>query len=436
MGTFFEALKKCGEAMTKPEKESKQPKPRRQGTNLTTAKQYEKLLKERVPGTTGDGGGLYLQISKTGSASWIYRYQVNGKRRDKGLGSALPDNLSAVREQAAKYRGMVKSGIDPIEAEAAEEAAKEQQRQDAKTFEEYARERHAVWSANWTSKKTVTGWINSLERYAFPSIGAKPIKSITVADVLAVLEPMWQTKPRLGELVRDRMRQVLEAAAAVELRSGKNPADWDSLSPILRKPGKSLQQVKHHTALDYKEMPDFWRRLCDMGSFGPLCLRFTILTAVRTSEARGARWDEIDLDAKTWTIPAARMKVKRNGDGQELPHTVPLSTQAIEILSTMRGHDPVFVFPGMKRGQPLGDSTLLAVMRRMNTEATVHGFRSAFRDWAAEETMHDPMACEKALAHSIGNNVARAYQRGQLLDKRKPLMQDWADYCEGKQSDS
>lgn len=415
--------------MDKPKKERQT---RRSGIHHLDPGTYKARLKAKEPGTYGDGGGLYLQVSKTGSASWIFRYQLNSKRRDMGLGTALAGNLSSTRTKAAELREKVKSGIDPIEEQATKAQEKAQQIQDTKTFEQYARERHAVWSTNWTSPKTVNGWINSLERYAFPHIGAKPIKKITVADVLSVLEPMWQTKPRLGELVRDRLRQVLEAAIAVEIRTGKNPADWDALSPILRKPGKSLQQVKHHTAIDYKKMPDFWQQLCAMGSFGPLCLRFTILTAVRTSESRGARWDEIDFTQKTWTIPAERMKVKRNSDGEEQPHTVPLSTQALEILATMQGHDAAYVFPGMKRGKPLGDSTLLAVMRRMDTDATVHGFRSAFRDWAAEETMHDPMACEKALAHSIGNNVARAYQRGQLLDKREPLMQDWGDYCQGK----
>lgn len=415
--------------MTKPEKEKKQPKPRRQGTSLTTSKQYEKLLKEKVPGTHGDGGGLYLQISKSGSASWIFRYQLNGRRRDMGLGSALPDNMAATRTKADELRKAVASGIDPIDQREEQRAEEAQRRETAKTFEQYARERHAAWAANWTSPKTRDGWINSLVRYAFPVLGARPVQAVTVADTLAVLEPMWQTKPRLGELVRDRIRQVLDAATATGIRTGPNPADWAALQPVLRNKAKSLQAVRHHAAIPYKTTPQTWQQLCDMSGFGPLCLRFTILTCVRTAEARGAQWTEFDLDAKTWTIPAERMKVKRNSDGEEQPHTVPLSTQALEILATMRGHDPVFVFPGLKRGKPLGDSTLLAVMRRTGLDATVHGFRSSFRDWAAEETMHDAMACELALAHSVGSAVARAYHRGNMLEKRRALMQDWADFC-------
>lgn len=404
-------------------------KPRASGINLLKPAAYAALLKGKQPGTHGDGGGLYLVIGGSGAARWIFRYQLNKRRRDMGLGRALPDNLAETRKRAAQLLEQVKAGIDPLDERDRLDAIEAERAASEKTFEEYARDRHAVWSTHWHSKKTRDGWINSLARYAFPAIGAKQVRAIGVADVLQVLEPMWQAKPRLGELVRDRIRAVLDAATTVGLRSGPNPADWDAVSPVLRRRAKTLQAIKHHAALDYKTLPTFWQQLNDMHGFGPLCLRFTILTAVRTSEARGARWDEIDFDAKTWTIPAARMKVKANSDGQELPHTVPLSPQALEILQTMRGHDPVFVFPGMKRGKPLGDSTLLAVMRRTGVDATVHGFRSAFRDWAAEETTHDPMACELSLAHSIGNAVARAYQRGNLLDKRRALMADWAIHC-------
>lgn len=390
-----------------------------------TARSLDKLIKEASPGLIGDGGGLYLQVGKTGGLSWLYRFQLNGSRRAMGLGKHPEVSLAQARERAANARKQVADGIDPIEAkEHAQLAAKAAQNK-ALTFQQCAAEYIDAHRSSWKSIKHAQQWENTLSTYAYPFIGDKPVSAVTTDDVLAILKPIWASKNETASRVRNRIELIIAAAKARKRFEGENPAQWKGHLDKLLAKRKQVAQVEHHAALPYNQLPTFWRNLETAEGMAAQALQFTILTACRTSEVLNAQWSEMDLASALWTIPASRMKARRE-------HKVPLSDAAVAVLERLaRVQDNPFVFPGMKEGRPLSNLAMLMLLRRMDLgHLTVHGFRSSFRDWAAEETAFPNMVAEMALAHTVGSAVEAAYRRGDLLEKRRAMMQAWADYVE------
>ncbi|SFQ86165.1 Integrase [Halopseudomonas formosensis] len=392
-------------------------------------KQVENLTD---PGTYEDGEGLRLAVRPTGSKSWVFRYQLNGKRREMGLGPYPDLGLKAARLKASAYRSQLLEGIDPLEALKAErEALRLAQLADAAkavTFDSVAADYIAAHRSGWKNAKHAQQWENTLKTYASPVIGKLAPSDVTTAHVLEVLnkDNFWSMKPETASRVRNRIELVLDAAKAKGLREGENPARWRGhLDKLLPRRDK-IQAVKHHTALPYPALPAFMALLTgdDMTT---KAMQMTILTACRTSEVLGATWDEIDLQARIWTIPANRMKARKE-------HRVPLADAVLALLASLpRIEGNPHLFPGMKAGRPLSNMAMLMGLRRMGRDdLTMHGFRSTFRDWAGECTPHPRDVCEQALAHSLGNDVEAAYRRGDLLEKRRALMNDWAAYCTSK----
>lgn len=386
-----------------------------------TSKQADKMIREAKPGAYADGDGLYLKIGTTGAASWQYRYQMNGKRRMMGLGSCATVGLAEAREKAADARKQVKQGIDPLEVKEAEQTAVEAK---ATTFRELATEYIADHRPGWRNAKHGQQWENTLAQYAFPKIGDKPIAEISTEDVLRILKKLWTEKPETASRLRNRIELVIDAGRAKGLSTAANPAAWrghlDKLLPKRTKASKG-----HHAAMDYRELPAFYKRLTeDRDSLSSVALQITILTACRTSEVLLADWSEFDLDNRLWTIPGERMKAGK-------PHRVPLTDEVLKLLQGIKGEG--YVFPGARQGRPLSNMAMTMVLRRLgHPDLTVHGFRSSFRDWCAEETHYPNIVAEQALAHTVGNAVEAAYRRGDLLDKRRALMADWATYCTTK----
>ena len=386
-----------------------------------TSKQVDKMIREAKPGAYGDDDGLYLKIGTTGAASWQYRYQMNGKRRMMGLGSCATVGLAEARDKAADARKQVKQGIDPLEVKEAEQTAVKAK---ATTFRELATEYIADHRPGWRNAKHGQQWENTLAQYAFPKIGDKPIAEISTEDVLRILKKLWTEKPETASRLRNRIELVIDAGRAKGLSTAANPAAWrghlDKLLPKRTKASKG-----HHAAMDYRELPAFYKRLTeDRDSLSSVALQITILTACRTSEVLLADWSEFDLDNRLWTIPGERMKAGK-------PHRVPLTDEVLKLLQGIKGEG--YVFPGARQGRPLSNMAMTMVLRRLgHPDLTVHGFRSSFRDWCAEETHYPNIVAEQALAHTVGNAVEAAYRRGDLLDKRRALMADWATYCTTK----
>jgi integrase len=375
-------------------------------------------------GMYGDGGGLWLQVRSPQVRSWIFRYERHGKQRYMGLGSLATIGLANAREQAGEARRLLLDGIDPIEARKAARASAKLDARRAMNFRDCAEAYIAAHKAGWRSSKHGNQWRNTLATYVYPIIGDLPVQQIDVTLVMKVLEAVWTTRTETASRLRGRIENVLDWATARGHRHGENPARWrghlENLLPARRK----LRQVEHHSALPYGEIGAFMASLRAQESIAARTLEFLILTAARTGEVRGAKWDEIHWAARTWTIPADRMK-----GGKE--HRVPLSPAALEILEAMnnlcRG---AHIFPGARPGRPLGDKLMRGLLARMHRGGiTVHGFRSAFRDWAAEHTNYPRELAEMALAHTVESTVERAYRRGDLLDKRRPVMEAWARFC-------
>jgi integrase len=384
-----------------------------------TVKEVEKLVREAAPGAWADGDGLYLKITPIGSASWQYRYQINGKRRMMGLGACSHTTLAKAREKATDARKQVKDGIDPLAVREVDAAATKAK---ATTFRDVAKDYIDDQRAGWRNAKHASQWENTLRDYAFPEIGEKAPQDVTTEDVLRILKPIWQAKPETASRVRNRIELVLDAARARGLSNGPNPAAWrghlDKLLPKRSKASKS-----HHAAMDYRALPDFFKRLeSERDSPSSKALRLTIMTACRTSEVLLAQWSEFDLEAKIWTIPAERMKAA-------VAHRVPLSDAVLALLAGLDGREG-YLFPGARSGRPLSNMAMTMALRKLgHGDLTVHGFRSTFRDWAAEETHYPNIVAEMALAHTVGDKVEAAYRRGDLLDKRRAMMSDWAIYC-------
>lgn len=380
----------------------------------------------RTPGLHAVGGvaGLHLQVAPGGARTWILRVVIAGKRRDMGLGGFPDVTLATAREKARAAREMVDKGIDPILHRKQAKSALAAQRAATKTFEECAREYIDAKSPEWSNPKHTQQWTNTLETYAYPTIGHLLVSDVGVAQVLGVLKPIWQDKTETASRLRGRIQVILDWATVQHYRQGPNPAQWKGhLDNLLANPGK-VRRTKHHRALHIDAMPAFMDELRAQPGLGSRALEFGILTATRSGEVRGAQWPEIDMKARLWTIPGERMK-----SGRE--HRVPLSGAAAALLSGMtRAAGTQLLFSSTK-GTALSDMTLTAVLRRMSTPAVPHGFRSTFRDWCSERTNFPNEVAEMALAHVIENKTEAAYRRGDLFDKRRQLMADWAKFCGG-----
>lgn len=385
------------------------------------AKQVENLTE---PGTYDDGDGLRLMVKASGSKSWVFRYQFQGKRRDMGLGSFPALSLKAARLAVADHRRTMANGTDPMAARDAEREAQRQQAAKRVTFDTVAAEYIASHRAGWKNAKHGQQWANTLATYAAPIIGHLSPSEITTAHVLEVLQPIWGEKTETASRVRNRIELILDAAKARGLRDGENPARWRGhLDKLLPKRSK-VQAREHHAALPWPELPAFMVKLAGHDELTYKAMRLTILTACRTSEVLGAVWSEIDLESRTWTIPAARMKADKE-------HRVPLSAAALEVLASLpRVDGNPYLFPGQRAGRPLSNMAMLMGLRRMGRgELTMHGFRSTFRDWAAENTHYPREVCEMALAHVVATGAEAAYWRGDVFEKRRALMADWAAYA-------
>jgi len=384
-------------------------------------------VKNAKPGRHADGGGLHLLVKKTGARSWVYRFMLKGKARDIGLGAGAGTDaisLAAARDAASALRLKVRAGIDPLEErrQGASEALAEAQAAKIAgiTFKDVAAAYIAANEGSWRNDKHRQQWRNTLVSYVYPVIGDLPVADIGTAHVLKILEPIWQNKPETASRIRGRIETVLDAAKARGYRKGENPARWRGhIAQIL--PARPRLTRGHHKALPYEEIPPFLVQLREREAMAALMLEFLILTATRTNEVLGATWSEADLDKAIWTIPAARMKA-----GKE--HRIPLSPRAVEILDVVKSLDKDWLFPA-DSGRRMSSMAMSMLLRRMKIDATVHGFRSGFRDWAAECTAYAHEVCEMALAHVIGNKAEAAYRRGDLFEKRRRLMADWATYC-------
>ena len=370
----------------------------------------------------GGVGGLALQIAPSGGRSWILRYADGLKRREMGLGGYPDVGLADARKRAREEREKLDKGTDPILDRRMARSASKARRVSAMPFEQAALSYIEAHEPSWSNVKHAQQWRNSLENYAYPVIGSMLVRDIQQTAVLAVLEPIWKTKTETASRLRGRIEQVLDWATARGYREGLNPARWRGhLDKLLPSP-KKIAAVEHHAALPFQDLGMFMARLREQFGTGARALEFAILTAARSGEVRGAVWAEIDVQAQRWTIPASRMKAGRE-------HRVPLSSATIQLLEALpRLADTDQIFPSPRGGQ-LSDMALTAVLRRMAVKAVPHGFRSTFRDWAAECTNYPNEVAEMALAHTVGDKVEAAYRRGDLLEKRHRLMADWAAFC-------
>lgn len=384
-------------------------------------------VKSAKPGRHADGGGLHLLVKETGARSWVYRFMLKGRSRDLGLGPASGSgaiSLASARDLASALRLKVRAGIDPLEERrqaAADALAASQTAHIARiTFRAVAEAYIAANEGSWRNDKHRQQWRNTLSTYVYPIIGELPVAEVRTPHVLSILEPIWKDKPETASRIRGRIETVLDAAKARGYREGENPARWRGhIAQIL--PARPRLTRGHHKAMPYEAIPEFMTLLRQRPAMAALALEFVILTGTRSSEALGATWAEVDLEKEVWTIPAGRMKAAKE-------HRVPLSPRAVEILSEVALLNKDFLFPA-DRGGKLSSMAMSMLLRRMRQDCTVHGFRSSFRDWAAERTAYAHEVCEMALAHVIGNKAEAAYRRGDLFDKRRRLMGDWATYC-------
>ena len=368
------------------------------------------FVRSAPPGRHADGNGLYLFVQPTGTRSWVQRLVIRGRRRELGLGAATLVPLAKAREQALANRMLARSGGDPL--------ADKRRVQGVPTFAEAAQRVLEQKRGGWRGRWHAQNWWNSMERYAFPRIGSRPVSEVNTADVLDILTPIWHVKAETARAVRQRIRSVIEWAIALDMRND-NPCD--RVLPVL---GPQNDIVTHRLALPHKDVAAAIETV-RAGSAQPavkLAFEFLVLTATRSGEVRGAQWAEIDTTDHVWTLSAQRMKAKRE-------HRVPLCGRALEVLDAARalGDGNPHVFP-MRSGRPISASTLLKTLNDLRVAAVPHGFRSSFRDWAAEETDHPREVIEAALAHVVQNKVEAAYARSDLFERRRRLMDDWAAY--------
>lgn len=393
------------------------------------AREIEKLTVKGVAsknkvGRYSDGNGLYLQVSKFGTKAWIFRFTLNGKARQMGLGPTKLITLKEAREEAERCSKLVYNKIDPIDLRKREHGKAIAESASVITFKECAEKYINAHKDGWKNAKHASQWHNTLNTYAFPTLGSIPIQDVNTGMILKVLEPIWATKTETASRIRGRIDAILGWATSREYRKGENPARWkDHLDNILPQKTK-VKKVKHHAALPYAEIGQFMADLRTNKTNSNLGLEFLILTAARTGEVINATWSEIDFNKRLWTIPAERTKTDHE-------HRVPLSDDAISVLTEMKQNATSdFIFPGGKRGRPLSNMAFLQCLKRMErSDLTAHGFRSTFRDWAAEKTNYPSEVAEMALGHAVGDKVEAAYRRGDLYEKRCKFMDAWAKHC-------
>jgi integrase len=381
-------------------------------------------LRRTAPGLYADGGNLYLQVTVSGESvnrSWILRFAINGKRREMGLGAIHTINLKDARAKAAELRKLIYEGRDPIAERDAQKAALAAATAKRVTFDYCATSYSRAHSPKWSAKHAYQ-WSSAMTRFASPILGKLPVDVIDVGLVVKVLEPIWHERPETASRLRGGIESVLAWASVRGFRQGDNPARWTNHLEELLPSRRDILPVEHFAALAYREMPGLMARLRERNGVTERALEFLVLTASRSGEVLGAKWDEIDLAERVWAIPAERMKGRRE-------HRVPLCARTVAILDDMKlCRRNGFVFPSERR-ENLGESPMRELLKRLGYKATIHGMRSAFRDWAGEQTNFPREICEAALAHAVGNKVEQAYRRGDALGKRRRLMQAWADYC-------
>jgi integrase len=384
----------------------------------------KRIARLKKPGRYGDGHGLYLQVASPTNRSWLLRYDRNGRgERWMGLGPLHTIDLKEARERARRARQMLLDGFDPLDARKAQRTAQALEAAKTITFEKAAQAYFDAHERSWKNAKHRAQFLSTLRTYAFPKIGNLPVAAIDTALVLRVIEPIWQEKTETANRTRGRIEAVLDWATVRGYRAGDNPARWKGYIENVLPSRGAIQKRNHHAALPFDDLPEFMVALRQREGIAARALEFTILTAARTGEVIGATWDEIDLKAKVWKVPAGRIK-----GGRE--HRVPLSSAALELLEALpREKNNPFVFIGPRKGGLSNMAMAMLLSRMGRDDITVHGFRSSFRDWAAERTAYPNHVVEMALAHVVGDKVEAAYRRGDLFEKRRRLMADWAKYC-------
>jgi integrase len=398
-----------------------------QKSNRLTARVVEQV---KAPGYYGDGGGLVLRVVEGGSKVWLFRYKTQGRVREMGLGPVRDVSLAEAREGAREARRLRRAGIDPIDAKRQRQAAARLDAAKLITFSQCAAAYIENHRTSWRNGKHAAQWEATLRTYAYPVFGNLPVAAVDTALVIKVLDPIWSKKPETASRLRGRIEAVLDFAKVRGYRVGENPARWKGHLKEALPAVSKLRKVKHHAALPYAEIGAFMTELRAREGGAAAALEFAILTAARTSEVIGARWWEIDMTVGAWTIPAERMKA-----GVE--HRIPLSEQGLAVLRrAAAGEVNDVVFCGQKPGRPLSNMALLMMLRRMGRDdITAHGFRSTFRDWAAERTTAPREVVEAALAHTVANKVEAAYRRSDLFEKRRALMQQWGSFCDQQVAD-
>lgn len=399
-----------------------------------TAKGVSSLLTKGTAGVHAAGGGLYLKISGKNTGSWLFRYMLDGKAKKMGLGACSAVSLAEARTLAGEQLALLARGIDP---QAAKAQTMIEQEKEIITFDVVAADYIEMHRDKWTNKKHAQQWKNTLDQYASPTIGHLKPCDITTEHILEVLKPIWESKHETATRVRNRIEVILNAAKVRKLRDGENVAAWRGHLELLL-PKLTGQKRKHHAALSWRDIGAFWQAIASHSDTSAQALKLTILTGVRTKEAIGAKWSEIDFDNALWTIPAERMKAKKE-------HRIPLSKTALDLLERIpKEENSPYLFTGQSGIKPISNMAMLMKCRGLDENKykadgigwrdaqgeviTVHGFRSTFRDWAAENTSFANIVVEQALAHTIGNAVEAAYRRGDLLEKRRDLMQAWANH--------
>lgn len=383
------------------------------------------VSKMKEPGLYADGGGLYLRVGPTGAKSWIFRYMLNGRRHDMGIGPEHTIKLPDARLKAEELRKQLIDDQDPLQVREDQRLARKLEAAKTMTFKECAEAYIKAHAPGWKNAKHGDQWRNTLAAYAYPHIGDLPVQSIDVGLVLKVLTPIWDSKTETATRVRGRIESIIGWATVRNYRNGDNPARWKGHLDHLLAPRAKVQKVEHHPALAIEEMGTFMSALRKQEGVAAKGLEFLILTAARTGEVIAARWEEFDLGKKLWIVPPERMKAGRE-------HRVPLSESALSVLEAMKTADlsDEFVFPGTRPKKPLSNMAFLQLLKRMKRDGlTVHGFRSTFRDWAAERTNFPREVAEMALAHTVSDKVEAAYRRGDLLEKRFKMMEEWANFC-------
>lgn len=385
------------------------------------------VSRKREPGRYADGGGLYLQVSPAKTKSWLFRFMLTGRAREMGLGPVDIVTLAEAREAARGCRKLLLGGVDPIEARRAERQQNRTATAKLITFRECAEKYIAAHEGSWRNAKHRSQWKSTLETYAYPTIGDLAIAAVDTTLVIGIIEPLWSTKPETAGRVRGRIESVLDWARVREYRQGENPARWKGhLDHLLPKRSK-VARVRHHPALPYPDLPKFMKELRARSGLTARALEFTILTVARTGATIGATLDEVDVKAKVWTVPAERTGAKITGED---PKRVPLSARAVTILKALpREEGNPHLFVGAKAGKALSNMAMLELMREMRPGYVPHGFRSTFKDWCSETTHHPNEVSEAALWHVVADKVEAAYRRGELFEKRRAMMSDWAAYC-------